>query len=51
MHPELAIALYRHQEHELEVRLEQHRTHLEKAGQTRTPRRHRPHLNPLRARR
>ncbi|MBO3085156.1 hypothetical protein [Cellulomonas fengjieae] len=52
MHPDLAIAMYRHQEHELEVRLEQHRTHLEKSGKAaRAPHRHRPHLHPLRARR
>ena len=52
MHPDLAIALYRHQEHELEVRLEQHRTHLEKPGQAvRAHRRHLPSLHPLRARR
>ncbi|NUU18972.1 hypothetical protein HP550_17105 [Cellulomonas humilata] len=50
MHPELAIAMYRHQEHQLEVRLEQRRSHLEKAGQG-APRRHRPFRHHLRARR
>ena len=53
MHPDLAIALYRHEGHELDVRLELQRANLEKSGSavTRTVRRHRPHRNPLRARR
>jgi hypothetical protein len=47
MHPDLAIALYRHQEHTLEVRLEHRRANLEAlAGRSaRTPRRHLPHLH------
>ncbi|WP_315093382.1 hypothetical protein [uncultured Cellulomonas sp.] len=50
MHPDLAIALYRHHEHELEVRLEQRRAHLEKVP-ARTARRQRLHRPSLRARR
>ena len=50
MHPDLAIAMYRHEEHQLEVRLEQRRSHLEKAGPG-IRRRLRPHRHALRARR
>ncbi len=43
MHPELAIALYRHHEHALEVRLEHRRANLEKPT-LRTARAHRRSL-------
>lgn len=53
MHPDLAIALYRHHEHQLDVRLELRRIHLEKSGSAsaRSPRWHRPHLHASRTRR
>lgn len=52
MHPELAIVLYRHQEHELAHRLELRRTQLERrSGPIAQPRHHRPHLPRLADRR
>ena len=50
MHPDLAIAMYRHEAHQLEERLEQRRSHLEKSGPG-LPRRLRPHRHAPRARR